>query len=118
MRAKHKHLVVQLRPALLADSIDTKRAMLLQLEQSLHSAMKQLLERKTAAFINHTSRLNALSPLNVLQRGYAVAMVQDSVVVTSIKQLRRGTEVQLRVRDGQAKVKVLATAEAVQIPLL
>ena len=64
-----------------------------------------LRERKTSLerFALH---LDALSPLKVLGRGYAVAQGTDGKVLKTVKQLKKGTEFTLRVSDGSVDAKV------------
>jgi exodeoxyribonuclease VII large subunit len=52
-------------------------------------------------------RLVALSPLEVLKRGYAVVTrAKDARLVDSIKKAKKGDELQIRVSDGSISAKV------------
>ena len=54
-----------------------------------------------------TARLNALSPLAVLERGYAVVRHQKTgKIVRSVKQVKTGDKMQVRVSDGEMGVRV------------
>jgi exodeoxyribonuclease VII large subunit len=52
-------------------------------------------------------RLEALNPLAVLARGYAVVTQKgDGSVVTQVAQTRPGQQVQIRVSDGQVDAEI------------
>lgn len=47
------------------------------------------------------ARLNALSPLAVLSRGYSVARGEDGALLTSVQKARPGEKMTVRLSDGQ-----------------
>ncbi len=51
-------------------------------------------------------RLRALSPLSVLDRGYAIVSKPDSQVVRSFHQVQQGEDLDVRVSDGSFGVRV------------
>jgi exodeoxyribonuclease VII large subunit len=56
--------------------------------------------------------LVALSPLEVLKRGYAVVnRSRDDRLVDSVKKVKMGDELQVRVSDGSFNAKVAGKAE-------
>ncbi|PYP75551.1 MAG: exodeoxyribonuclease VII large subunit [Gemmatimonadetes bacterium] len=73
------------------------------------AAARHITERETA-LAALAGRLNALSPLATLQRGYAVARGTDGTTVSSIEQFSEGGAFTLRLRDGE----VDATARRVR----
>ena len=72
----------------------------------LTSCMQQRLERSGALLSAHSARLDALSPLRVLARGYAVARDEKGRVLKQVKQLPAGREFKLRVSDGEVDARV------------
>ena len=70
----------------------------------LRSAMTQSSARMLAArrrtIAASASRLNALSPLATLSRGYAVARAQDGSALTSASQFSEGLAFELMLHDG------------------
>ena len=58
------------------------------------------------------SRLNDLSPLAVIARGYAIARTDDGAVVKSIGQVSGGSKVSVQVSNGTLSCTVDATASA------
>lgn len=77
--------------------------------QPLYSAY---LDTKQSKFSLLLSKLDALSPLATLSRGYA-AVFSGEKLVTSIGQLQRGEKVSVRLRDGEfsAVVSDIASKE-------
>jgi len=72
----------------------------------LVSSMQYRIERSGALLTAHGARLDALSPLKVLARGYAVARDTDGQVLKRVVQLPSGKEFRLRVTDGEVHGRV------------
>lgn len=68
--------------------------------QKLTAHMQQLLQRREQALALQTARLDSLSPLAVLSRGYTVTQKQDYRVISSVEQVRWGEELITTVADG------------------
>jgi len=51
-------------------------------------------------------KLNALSPLAVLDRGYAICMDKDGKIVKNAMTRREGEELDIRLRDGMLNCEV------------
>jgi exodeoxyribonuclease VII large subunit len=68
--------------------------------------MEHRLEKSGAQLTAHGARLDALSPLKVLARGYAVARGQDGTILKRVSQLPSGKEFRLRVTDGEVHGRV------------
>lgn len=60
-------------------------------------------QRRVAAL---AAALDALSPLKVLGRGYSIALREDAVIMTSVKQAAPGTKFRLRMADGEVPCRV------------
>ena len=69
-------------------------------------AMERKLEQSGALLTAHGARLDALSPLRVLARGYAVARDTDGRILKRVAQLPAGKEFRLRVTDGEVNGRV------------
>jgi len=68
--------------------------------------MQFRLEQSRALLTAHSARLDALSPLKVLARGYAVARDEKGRVLKQVKQLPAGRDFKLRVTDGEVDARV------------
>jgi exodeoxyribonuclease VII large subunit len=51
-------------------------------------------------------RLEALNPLAILNRGYAVVTQLDGSLVHSVAQVKAGDQLDVRVRDGEFSAEV------------
>ena len=69
-------------------------------------SIESRLEKSGALLTAHGARLDALSPLKVLARGYAVARDDDGKVLKRVAQLSSGKEFRLRVTDGEVDARV------------
>ena len=66
-----------------------------------NSMMLKLKEAKTS-FVKETAKLESLSPLKTLTRGYSIVTKQESgKVIKSVDDLNSGEKVNLRLSDGQ-----------------
>ena len=72
----------------------------------LTGAMQFRLEQSRALLVAHGARLDALSPLKTLARGYAVARDESGRVLKQVKQFPVGREFKLRVTDGEVDARV------------
>lgn len=72
----------------------------------LARCMESRLEQSRALLTAHSARLEALSPLKVLGRGYAVARDAEGQVLRRVAQLSPGTAFRLRVSDGEVHARV------------
>ena len=72
----------------------------------LTGAMQTRLGQSRALLTAHSARLDALSPLKILARGYAVARDAKGRVLKQVKQLPAGKDFRLRVTDGEVDARV------------
>ena len=86
--------------------IGQKAGNLSHLQQRFTAAQTRLLDSKIHQFVAAASKLDAMSPLKVLSRGYAMTQNQEGEVVRSIKQLSVGDEIKISVSDGVVTANV------------
>lgn len=104
-----KHLqVLSESPALQSpkEYILQRRVGLRMLSQRISAAQKQHIHNKKHRFIGHASKLDALSPLKVLARGYAVAQNKSGETIHSTSQVNLGQSLRIMVYDGSIDVSV------------
>ena len=70
----------------------------------------QRLSRGREALAQAAASLNAMSPLRVLERGYAIAKIGGRAVVKA-KDLKVGATVELRFREGWAEAKIITVKQ-------
>lgn len=83
------------------------------LKNRLVSAQSKTVTQNAQRYISLAAKLDALSPLKVLTRGYAMVQSQTGAVIRSVKQLECGQRIRLRLSDGQAEA-VIETKEAME----
>lgn len=57
-------------------------------------------------FSNEVTKLEVLSPLKTLSRGYCIAE-RDNMIISNVKKLEKNMEIDLRFQDGIAKSKII-----------
>jgi exodeoxyribonuclease VII large subunit len=70
------------------------------LQNRLISAQNMQLSKKQQRFIAMTAKLDAMSPLKVLTRGYAMAQKDGGEIVRSVSQINPGDAVRVSLADG------------------
>jgi exodeoxyribonuclease VII large subunit len=80
----------------------------------LLTASRLVTERARARLTSASGRLDALSPLNTLARGYALATSPDGRALTRAKQFTVGTAFKLRLHDGVVEASTDSVAESPQ----
>jgi len=94
-------------------TLDRQLAALQSQNQSLHSRMLRaaqvaIAQRRSAFRATH-GQLQSLSPLAVLQRGYALVQDDSGALVRSVAQLTSGQTVHTRISDGSFASTVTST---------
>lgn len=81
--------------------LDGAKNRLSELYKSAFDLTARAVERQKSAFSVLAGKLNALSPLSVLARGYSVAQ-KDGSVIKSVSELKKNDGISLRFADGRA----------------
>ena len=114
LKGARQHLdVLSASPALRSPTgyYDQKRKALELLKNRLISAENQNISRNNQKFIALTAALDAMSPLKVLTRGYAVAENEDGTILRSVSQVKRGERITVSLSDGAISANVLEVKE-------
>ena len=94
--------------ALVAD----KGMQLDHVQHRLAAAMRAVTDRENGRFAALAASLDALSPLRVLGRGYALAQTEDGTVLRSAAQTAAGERIRVQLAQGQLVCDVAETKEA------
>lgn len=86
--------------------IDTKRSELDYVRGRLVAAADKVNAQNRHKFVALASALDAMSPLKVLSRGYAIANDADGRLIKSVCDVNAGDEVKLSVFDGDIRCTV------------
>lgn len=76
------------------------------LTRRAENSFKLILSHKRRSLGEASGRLNALSPLNTLARGYSIPMKSDGTVIRSVGDTKSGDEFVLKLRDGDTECVV------------
>ncbi|HIZ93796.1 exodeoxyribonuclease VII large subunit [Flavonifractor sp. An112] len=87
--------------------VDDKRMVLDYQREKLAAGLNAALNRERQRFGQLASKLDALSPLKVLGRGYAIPRKADGGVVRSVTDVAPGDPLKLRVADGEISCQVV-----------
>lgn len=91
--------------------IENKRKNVSLLSSRLAAAQHRNLSQYRQRFLSATAKLDAMSPLKVLTRGYSVVQNQDNAVIRSVKQVESGENIQIRLTDGVLDTQVVEIKE-------
>ena len=115
LKSARQHLnVLSASPALRSPTsyLDQKRKNLELLRSRLTSAETRFVEQKGRQFVALTSKLDAMSPLKVLSRGYAMAQTGNGEVLKSVKQVQPGDHMKVSFSDGCVTATVIDKEES------
>lgn len=94
-----------------AAHIDNRRIELDHARDRLAAAEERNLSRCRQSFVALTAALDAMSPLRVLSRGYAIAEKDDGSTVKSVDMLSAGDSLRLQLWDGSAQCQVSSVSK-------
>ena len=117
IRAARQHLNVLAKSPSLASPVgylNQKRQNLTLLKNRLISAETRKLEVEKRRFVELTAKLDAMSPLKVLTRGYAMAQDDAGQVIRSVSQVSAGDRITVRLSDGSVDATVTDRKENAQ----
>lgn len=80
--------------------LELKKQSVSFLKNRLIAAQNQNIAAARHRYISQTSKLEAMSPLKVLTRGYSMAQTERGEVVRSVNQVALGERIRIRLSDG------------------
>ena len=114
LKAARQHLnVLSQSPALRSPTgyIEQREKSLELLKNRLIAAQNQSITRKNQRYIAAVSKLDAMSPLKVLTRGYSMAQTEAGEVLRSVRQVELGERVSVLLSDGKLSATVMDKKE-------
>lgn len=69
------------------------------INQTMEQLIKQKIKYEKEKLYYTLSKLNTLSPLKVLERGYAIILKEDDVVL-AVNELKTGDKIKIKMKDG------------------
>ena len=91
--------------------LDRREKDLSLLKNRLTAAQERTVSASNARFVGCVAKLDAMSPLKVLSRGYAMAQRGGGQLLRSVRQVAPGDEITLSISDGKITASVLNAKE-------
>ena len=117
LRNARQHLdILSKSPALQSPAgyLDKKEKDLVFLKNRLISAENQVIGRKNQNYIALAAKLDAMSPLKVLTRGYAMVQAENNEVLRSVSDVELGQRIHIRLSDGSLSATVMDKKEEIR----
>ncbi len=109
IRSTRQHLTVLSNSSVLQSpyaAVAQKRQSLQALSVRMASASSNALARMRQRYVSLAAKLDAMSPLKVLTRGYAISQTSDGAHIRSVKQVTPGDRFFVSVSDGKIEAHV------------
>lgn len=110
LKSARQHLnVLAQSPALRSPTgyLEQREKSLELLKNRLVTAQNQSITQKRQRYIAATSKLDAMSPLKVLTRGYSMVQTEDGTVLRSVEQVALGERIHISLSDGKLSATVM-----------
>ena len=82
------------------------------LKEKLLAAQNRELSKAQQKYVANVAKLDAMSPLKVLSRGYAMAQKETGELIRSVKQTTTGESIVISLADGKLNASILSIKEA------
>lgn len=80
-------------------------------KKDMEKAVLSSIEKKKIEFYHLTQRLELLSPMGTLKRGYSATFNDDNKLISSIKNIKKGDQLKIKIRDGVIEAITEGTVE-------
>jgi exodeoxyribonuclease VII large subunit len=84
---------------------------LASLQKNLIRNTELILQIKRQSFLSKIGKMDALSPLKIMERGYNVAYDNSGKLIASIKQVKPKDHIELNLADGKVEAEIIAVKE-------
>lgn len=120
LKSSRQHLdILSKSPALCSPTgyLEQKATALELLKNRIVAAQNQNIHRKNQRYVAAVSKLDAMSPLKVLTRGYSMVQTEDGELIRSVTQVEPGERICISVCDGQLAATVMEKKEDFHEPV-
>ena len=114
LKAARQHLDVLSNSAALSSPtgyIQQREKNLTLMKNRLIAAQQENIAKKRHRYIGSVAKLDAMSPLKVLQRGYSMAQTSDGNLLRSVNQVELGERIMVSLSDGALCATVMDKKE-------
>ena len=91
--------------------LQQRRVAVITLSGRMDAAGQRILAKKKEKYVSLAAKLDAMSPLKVLSRGYAIAQTEAGQVIRTVADVKAGDSVTVTLRDGSFDAAVTRTKE-------
>lgn len=115
LKSAQQHLsVLSQSPAMKSPTgyLELREKSLGMLKNRLVSVQNENISRKNTRYIAAVSKLDAMSPLKVLSRGYSMAQTEKGDVLRSVSQVELGERITVSLSDGKLSATVMNKEES------
>lgn len=115
LKSAQQHLsVLSQSPAMKSPTgyLELREKSLGMLKNRLVSVQNENISRKNTRYIAAVSKLDAMSPLKVLTRGYSMAQTEKGDVLRSVSQVELGERITVSLSDGKLSATVMNKEES------
>ncbi len=111
---RHREALARLEKILSLNSpsarLDSSKMELAHIGTRLENAAAMKLSAKKAELTGLSAKLSGMNPLSVLSRGYGMLEGEENRVISSVKQVKEGQKVRIRMSDGSVGATVTDVA--------
>ncbi len=93
--------------------LDQKKRGMLSLVERMTAAQEKNIGAKRRYYVALTAKLDAMSPLKVLSRGYSMVQISDGTLLRSVAQINPGNQISVQLTDGSFQATVAKIKENV-----
>ena len=94
--------------------LEQRQEQLEHLKSRLIAAQNQMLQHKRNRFVSCTAKLDAMSPLKVLSRGYSIVNAEGGAILRSVRQTAPKQQISVMLADGTITAIVLEIKEEIR----
>lgn len=110
-KERFSNVATRLTPATLTAKAAVVGNKIDSLEQRRQFAMEQAINLRSENLRLQMAKLDALSPLGVLTRGYSITQTEDDSILRDAKSVRTGEKLKIRLERGKLNAQVLSSEE-------
>lgn len=88
------------------ERLDILRQRIDDLTRTLESGFERDILTRRKSLAELAAKLDALSPLKVMTRGFSLATAEDGHIIKSVEELKKGDSITVRLADGRAECTV------------
>ena len=88
------------------NKVEEEKRKLDQQGERLARSIKQIIHDKDSKYHLFLTKLNVLSPLNMMKRGYSLAYDEEEKLVKQVDDVQENTKIRVRLQDGLLDCRV------------